>query len=183
MAFNKYNLHCTQCKRGKPCGKRHVYALELDKKIAKQSWFMEDNPDYVEGMDCLYVGMTGHLPKCRASAHQFCKRGDWKDKKFICYCKGKGERRLCTLGSRSARNRVDKYNTFYLKKNLFRRYNPQENQADSRGMELFLTNHLRAKGYGVYVDEKGEEEEEQKPEQRDDSISQSFLDAIMDATG
>jgi len=50
-------------------------------------------------------------------------------------------------------------------------------------MELFLTNHLRAKGYGVYVDEEGEEEEVEKSEQRDDSIPQSFLDAIMDATG
>ena len=36
MAFNKYNLHCTQCKRGKPCGKMHVYALELDKAVLEE---------------------------------------------------------------------------------------------------------------------------------------------------
>jgi hypothetical protein len=182
MAFNKYNLHCTQCKKGKPCGKRHVYALDLDKAVLEEPWFRKMNPDYEDGKDCVYVGMTGHLPKCRASAHQLCKRGAWSDKKFICYCEGKGKRISCTLGSRAARKRVDKYNTCYLKKNLFRRYNPQENQADSRGMELFLAKHLRSKGYGVYVDEDKEEEGSEAGTQKDQGVPKSFLDAILDAT-
>ena len=180
MGFNKYQYHCTQCKRGKPCGKMHVYALELDKAILGEPWFRKMNPDYEVGKVCVYVGRTErHLPKCRASGHQHCKRGAWEEETYLCYCKGKGKRISCTLGSRAARKRVDKYNTCYLKKNLFRRYNPQENQADSRGMELFLAKHLRSKGYGVYVDEDKDEEETGG---QNDLVPKSFLDAILDAT-
>ena len=150
MAFNKYNIHCTQCKKGKPCGKMHVYALELDKAILEEPWFKELNPDYEEGKACVYVGRTErHLPKCRASGHQHCKPGAWEEETYLCYCGGEGKRISCTLGSRSARGGIDKYNTYGLKKNLFRRYNPQESREDNNGMERFLAKNLRSKGYGV----------------------------------
>ena len=186
MGFNKYQHHCTQCKRGKPCGKKHVYALELDPAILKETWFRELNPDYVEGKACVYVGRTSrHVPRCRASGHQHCKRGAWKGETYLCYCKGKGERISCTLGSRGAIKKVDKYNTCGLKKNLFRRYNPQENERDNKGMERFLANHLRARGHGVYaghLDGDGDSDDEEEQD-GDSDIPQSFLDAISEATG
>ncbi len=49
-----------------------VYAIRLDPSVLDDRRFREANPQYVEGRDCLYVGMTGRTPDERFERH---KRG------------------------------------------------------------------------------------------------------------
>ena len=149
MAFIDFQKHCMDCKKGAPCRKRHVYVLLLKDSITRCKWFVEANPDYIEGMDCLYVGMTGHLPKCRASQHQFCYSGRWKGKKYLCYCDGDIESKACSLTTKGS-PKVRNYNTYFLKGKLFKRYNPQINKQSSKEAEKSLAEDLRKKGYGVW---------------------------------
>ena len=140
-----------ECEDGKPCGKMHVYALILDKSVAAEKWFRDVNPDYKEGNECLYVGRTeGHVPKCRASAHQYCKTGAWKGKKFMCYCSGEGAWAACSLGSRGS-SKVDKFNKYLLRKRLFRRVNPQDDRESNKKAEEDLALSLRKRGFGVWA--------------------------------
>jgi len=151
MGFTAFDKHCLECEDGKPCGKMHVYALILDKSIASEQWFIDVNPNYKEGNECFYVGRTEkHVPKCRASAHQFCKTGSWKGKKFFCYCTGEGTRVECSLGSRGS-SKVGKWNSYQLRKKLFRRVNPQEDVAANKKAEEDLTISLRKRGFGVWA--------------------------------
>lgn len=149
--FKLFHKHCTACKRGRPCGKSHVYALILDLDILDNDWFREANPDYIDGKSCFYVGRTSkHVPKCRASGHQYCKVGKWKGKKFQCYCNGKGALVECTYGSRAS-PKVDRYNTYRLRGGLFKKYNPQEDVDANKQAEKDLAKDLRSKGYGVWA--------------------------------
>ncbi len=151
MGFTAFDKHCLECEDGKPCGKMHVYALILDQSIASQQWFIDVNPNYEEGKECLYVGRTEkHVPKCRASAHQYCKTGSWKGKKFFCYCTGEGTRVACSLGSRGS-SKVDKFNRYQLRKKLFRRVNPQEDTEANKKAEEDLALSLRKRGFGVWA--------------------------------
>jgi hypothetical protein len=151
MAFRAYHKHCTECKRGRPCGKPHVYALELTPDVMDVDRFREVNPDYIDGSPCFYVGRTSrHVPKCRASGHQYCKVGKWKGKKYLCYCNGQGERIKCTRGSRAS-SKVDSYNTYYLRASLFKDRNPQADVDANVQAEKDLAIDLRSKGYGVWA--------------------------------
>ena len=161
MAFTDFQKHCPECRKGKPCGKAHVYALELDRSILRGGWFSEANPDYIEGRLCLYVGETGHLPKCRASAHQHCKKkgGAWEGKTYFCYCGGMGRRIDCTKGSKGAKERVAKHNKFTLIPKLFKEIededgnklgNPIQKNEDRKKREESLAKHLKSLGYGVW---------------------------------
>lgn len=47
----------------------HVYVIRLDDEVLERRRFREANPDYVEGMPCVYVGMTGWDPERRFEAH------------------------------------------------------------------------------------------------------------------
>ena len=40
----------------------HVYVIELSNDILHEPRFRKNNPDYVEGKPCVYVGMTGLDP-------------------------------------------------------------------------------------------------------------------------
>ncbi len=129
----------------------HVYALCLDVSIADQEWFKQVNPNYRPGAECFYVGRTErHLPKCRASAHQHCKPGSWKGKEYLCYCSGEGEGISCGIGSRGS-SKVDRFNTFLLRKKLFRKENPQEDRDSNKRAEQDLADNLRKQGFGVWA--------------------------------
>ena len=161
MAFNDFQKHCPECKKGEPCKKPHVYALELRKEILQKGWFTDANPDYVKGKMCLYVGETGHLPKCRASAHQFCKRKAkaWEGKKYRCYCDSEEGWKSCTKFSRGAKDKVARHNKFTLRPKLFKRIrdkdgnnlgNPIQDPGKRKEQEERLALHLRSLGYGVW---------------------------------
>jgi hypothetical protein len=54
-----------------PRRKHHqVYVIELSKDVLLEPRFRKDNPGYVEGKPCVYVGMTGLGPKAVEKALQ-----------------------------------------------------------------------------------------------------------------
>jgi hypothetical protein len=53
-------------KRG---GRRNLYIITLLPEVLQRRDFRAANPDYVEGMPCLYVGSTVHDPGDRFAQH------------------------------------------------------------------------------------------------------------------
>ncbi|UCB55043.1 MAG: hypothetical protein JSW45_00425 [Thiotrichales bacterium] len=47
----------------------NVYVIELDKEVLKFDEFIKANPQYKQGMPCLYVGETRHTPQKRFNYH------------------------------------------------------------------------------------------------------------------
>lgn len=52
--------------------RRHhsVYVVELSKEVLLEAKFRRNNPQYVDGMPCVYVGMTGLDPDVRFDKHK-----------------------------------------------------------------------------------------------------------------
>ena len=152
MAFDSFQQHCTQCKKGKPCGKRHVYVMELELEVYdKNQKFRNANTNYKEGMPCVYVGKTSHHPRCRQSQHENCKIGKWNGKTWTCYCGKKSEKiNVCKLSTRTS-NVVGKYMTGYLLKSLYKKINPQLDSESNQSVEDELAKDLRKQGFGVWA--------------------------------
>lgn len=53
-------------RRPKP---RNLYVITLDPEVLWLREFRQANPNYVEGMPCVYVGMTVHEPGVRFEQH------------------------------------------------------------------------------------------------------------------
>ena len=45
-----------------PAKRFTVYAIKLAPTVLTSRKFREANPDYVEGMECFYIGMTAKTP-------------------------------------------------------------------------------------------------------------------------
>ena len=50
--------------------RHNVYVIELDRDVLYEAKFKKANPDYISGMPCVYVGMTGHDPDHRFDQHK-----------------------------------------------------------------------------------------------------------------
>ena len=48
---------------------RNLYIITLDPEVLWDRDFRQENPNYVEGMPCVYVGMTVHEPGDRFLQH------------------------------------------------------------------------------------------------------------------
>ncbi|WP_372657890.1 hypothetical protein [Hydrogenophaga sp.] len=48
----------------------HVYVVELSQDVLLEAKFRKNNPGYVEGQPCVYVGMTGLDPDVRFDKHK-----------------------------------------------------------------------------------------------------------------
>lgn len=48
----------------------NVYVVELHPDVLQEPKFRRNNPDYVEGKPCVYVGMTGLDPDVRFDKHK-----------------------------------------------------------------------------------------------------------------
>ena len=48
----------------------HVYVIELHKDVLLEPRFRKNNPGYVDGKPCVYVGMTGLDPDLRFDKHK-----------------------------------------------------------------------------------------------------------------
>ena len=48
----------------------HVYVVELSRDVLHEARFRKANPGYVQGMPCVYVGMTGLDPDLRFDKHK-----------------------------------------------------------------------------------------------------------------
>ena len=50
--------------------KYFVYVIELDSKVAEHKKFRLNNPRYIKGNGCLYVGQSSRPPKVRFEQHK-----------------------------------------------------------------------------------------------------------------
>lgn len=48
----------------------NIYVIELSKAVLELKKFRLKNPDYVESMPCVYVGLTGKSPQERFNQHK-----------------------------------------------------------------------------------------------------------------
>ena len=48
----------------------HVYVVELSRAVLQEPRFRKNNPVYVDGKPCVYVGMTGLNPDLRFDKHK-----------------------------------------------------------------------------------------------------------------
>jgi hypothetical protein len=49
--------------------RRNLYVITLDPEVLWEREFRQHNPNYIEGMPCVYVGMTVHEPGDRFEQH------------------------------------------------------------------------------------------------------------------
>ena len=54
---------------GKKRQRRNLYVITLDPEVLWVKEFRQENPGYIEGMPCVYVGMTIHDPGDRFFQH------------------------------------------------------------------------------------------------------------------
>ena len=145
MAFRDYQKHCTECERGKPCGKYHLYVMILKPTITNKRRFQEANPDYVDGQPLYYVGKTKHHPRCRQSMHQsYKKKGN---SKWRCYCHISPGPNHCAGFWNNPSFFVSAHTDGYLKSVELRPY-PDTDSATKA--ERALAKKLRKQGYGVW---------------------------------
>ncbi len=53
-----------------PYGTHSVYVVELDSAVLQRRKFLAENPGYVTGKPCVYVGLTGLTPEERLRNHK-----------------------------------------------------------------------------------------------------------------
>jgi len=102
----------------------NVYVIELDKEVLKFDEFVKANPQYKEGMPCLFVGETRHTPQKRFNYHMV----GYKSHEFV---------------RRHARRLAPEY---------YARINPV-NGDHAKAEEQQLADRLRTLGYAVWQHE------------------------------
>ena|SRR5918992_5082400 len=99
----------------------NVYVVELEPVVLRIRKFRSENPNYVEGQACLYVGMTALEPEERLARH----RSGWKSNSYV--------------------RRYGKW----LRRRLYARYNPMT-YREAQKREAQLADDLRRRGYAVW---------------------------------
>jgi len=99
----------------------HVYVIELELAVLRDRRFRARNPNYVEGMPCVYVGMTGLSVAERFANH----RAGYKS------------------------NRYAHKHGLRLLPELYECFNPMPYTV-ARQMEQELADELQEKGYAVW---------------------------------
>ncbi len=99
----------------------HVYVVELDRAVLRDPRFRARNPNYVDGMPCVYVGMTGLAVEERFANH----KAGYKSNRY-----------------------VRRYGLRLLPE-LYACFNPMPYEA-ARQMEMDLADELQEKGYAVW---------------------------------
>lgn len=61
---------------------RSLYVITLDPEVLWEKDFHEENPGYIEGMPCVYVGMTIHDPGDRFEQHRLGYRSSKYPRKY-----------------------------------------------------------------------------------------------------
>jgi hypothetical protein len=101
--------------------RHNVYVIELDKEVLQFDEFLKANPQYKQGMPCLFVGETRHTPKKRFNYHLV----GYKSHEFV---------------RRYARRLAPEY---YANINAL-------SCDEAKAEERHLADRLRALGYGVW---------------------------------
>ena len=99
-----------------------VYVIELDQSVSDIKKFRTKNPNYIKGIDCLYVGQSSWKPYIRLEQH---------------------------IEGYNA-NKYAKYYGIKLRPDLYEKYNPIPTRKDAEEIEEMLGKKLRKQGYGVW---------------------------------
>ena len=67
---------------GKKKKPRNLYVITLDPEVLWRREFRQENPGYIEGMPCVYVGMTIHEPGDRFQQHKLGYRSSKYPRKY-----------------------------------------------------------------------------------------------------
>ena len=102
--------------------KYFVYVIELDSKVADNKNFHINNPRYIKGNGCVYVGQSSREPKIRFEQHK--------------------------EGYKS--NNYAKIYGLRLRPELYEKYNPIPTRKDAEKIEKMLSLELRKRGIGVW---------------------------------
>ena len=101
--------------------KYYIYIIELDKQVGKLIKFRKENPKFLLGNRCFYVGQSAKKPSVRFKQH---KEG-YKSNSYA---------------RRFGRKLVPEY---------YEKYNPIPTRKDAEELEEFVANKLRKERYGV----------------------------------
>jgi hypothetical protein len=61
---------------------RNLYVITLDPEVLWLKEFRQENPGYIEGMPCVYVGITIHVPGDRFAQHKAGYRSSKYPRKY-----------------------------------------------------------------------------------------------------
>ena len=61
---------------------RNLYVITLDPEVLWRKEFRQENPGYIEGMPCVYVGITIHAPGDRFAQHKAGYRSSKYPRKY-----------------------------------------------------------------------------------------------------
>ena len=67
---------------GKKKQPRNLYVITLDPEVLWRREFRHENPGYIQGMPCVYVGMTIHTPGDRFLQHRLGYRSSKYARQF-----------------------------------------------------------------------------------------------------
>lgn len=100
----------------------YCYVIELDLSISKNKIFRFQNPNYINGNGCFYVGQSFRKPEIRFEQHKEGYKANKYAKKF----------------------------GLNLRPDLYEHYNPIPTRKDALDIEKMLSLKLRASGIGVW---------------------------------
>ena len=156
MVQVNFQDHCKRCRPDEPCKRRHVYAIQLKPEVRHEPKFKKQNPNYIEGKPCVYVGKTSHHPLCRLDMHTNCGRDTWRESEWTCVCWRSPGKNKCTRKTRTSRKFISRHMTGYLRKKMYKKWNPQKGPQANGDAERDLAEELRSQGIGAYTDAKSE---------------------------
>ena len=111
-----------------------IYVIELNKKVLDKKKFRKENPHYIDGMPCVYVGYTSRSPEIRLNQHLNGKRNKKGYRLFNRYAHNFGE---------ALRPRDYEYLNRFMKKNSI-------SKEAAMNLEVKKAESLRRKGYAVW---------------------------------
>ena len=111
-----------------------IYVIELNKKVLENKKFRKENPNYVDGKPCVYVGYTSRTPEIRLNQHLNGERNKKGYRLFNRYAHNFGE---------ALRPRDYKHlNAFMKRKSI--------SKEAAISLEVKKAESLRRKGYAVW---------------------------------
>ena len=100
----------------------YLYVIELNKQVGKIKKFRKQNPNFVLGNRCFYIGQSARAPMLRFKQH----RDGYKSNIFA---------------RRFGLNLVPEF---------YEKYNPIPSRKDAEELEQYLAKKLKKEQYGVW---------------------------------
>ena len=111
-----------------------IYVIELNKKVLEKKKFLKENPNYIDGKPCVYVGYTSRTPEIRLNQHLNGERNKKGYRLFNRYAHNFGE----VLRPSDYKH----LNIFMQKKSI--------SKEAAMSLEVKKAESLRGKGYAVW---------------------------------